>query len=164
MRRREPARRPLNVARPLFTKRGLARFHAAAPGERAALLRSFGEPSYPPGRQWDAPVESAAREGRFRVEVAPNGADQIICATGFRRGFAHDPLLAGLVAEHGLETEDRWIVLADDSTVPALTDNGRTLALAGVPGQWVYPAADTLVGMKYAARRFARRVEACPTR
>ncbi len=55
-------------------------------------------------------------------------------------------------------------MLADDSTVPALTDGMRTLALAGVPGQWAYPAADTLVGMKVAARRFGRRVVSCPTR
>jgi hypothetical protein len=164
VRRREPARRPLNVARPLFTKRGLAAFHATGGAERAALLRSFGEPSYPPGRGWDAPLEAAAREGRFRVEPELNGAEQVICATGFRRGFEHDPLLARLVAEHGLETEERWLVLADDSTVPALTDRTRTLSLAGVPAQWAYPAADTLIGMKYAARRFARRVETCPTR
>ena len=118
VRRREPARRPLNVARPLFTKRGLAGFRSAPRARRAELLRGFGEPSYPPGRSWDAPLEQAAREGRFRVEQELNGAEQVICATGFRRGFEHDPLLAGLVAEHGLETEERWIVLADDSTVP----------------------------------------------
>jgi cation diffusion facilitator CzcD-associated flavoprotein CzcO len=163
VRRREPARRPLNVARPLFTKRGLAPFHATSRGERAELLSGFGEPSYPPGRSWDAPLEAAAREDRFRVERDLDGADQVICATGFRRGFEHDPLLNRLVAEHGLETEERWIVLAADSTVPGLTDPTRTLSLAGVPAQWAYPAADTLVGMKYAARRFARRVT-CPTR
>ena len=164
VRRREPARRPLNVARPFFTKRGLAGFYAAPRSRRAELLRSFGEPSYPPGRAWDAPVEAAAREGRFRVAPSVDGADQVICATGFRAGFRNDPLLARLVEEHGLESEDRWIVLADDSTVPALTDGTRTLALAGVPGQWAYPAADTLVGMKVAARRFSRRVGSCPTR
>ena len=81
----------------------------------------------------------------------------MICATGFRRGFEHDPLLAGLVAEHGLETEEGWIVLADDSTVPGLTDATRTLSLAGVPAQWAFPAADTLVGMKIAARSFRTR-------
>ena len=70
---------------------------------------------------------------------AVNGAEQVICATGFRAGFRHDPLLARLVDEHGLETEGRWIVLADDSTVPGLTDATRTLALAGVPGQWAFP-------------------------
>jgi hypothetical protein len=164
VRRREPARRPLNVARHLFTKRGLAGFRAAPKARRAELLRGFGEPSYPPGRDWDSPLEQAAREGRFRVASELNGAEQVICATGFRRGFEHDPLLATLVAEHGLETEERWIVLADDSTVPALTDATRTLSLAGVPAQWAFPAADTLVGMKVAARGFLRRVQRCPTR
>jgi len=164
VRRREPARRPLNVARPLFSKRGLAGFRAAPRARRAELLRSFGAPSYPPGRSWDAPLERAAREGRFRVEPEVNGAEQVICATGFRRGFVHDPLLSRLVEAHELDTEERWIVLADDSTVPGLTDSTRTLALAGVPAQWAYPAADTLVGMKYAARRFAAKVAGCRTR
>jgi cation diffusion facilitator CzcD-associated flavoprotein CzcO len=158
VRRREPVRRPLNVTRPLFTKRGLAAFYAQPRARRAQLLHGFGEPSYPPGQAWDAPIERAAREGRFRVEQAVNGAEQVICATGFRRGFRHDPLLARLVEEHSLETEERWLVLADDATVPALTDPSRTLTLAGVQGQWVFPAADTLVGMKVAARRFRRRV------
>jgi hypothetical protein len=164
VRRREPVRRPLNVARPLFSKRGLAGFHATPPEERVQLLRRYGEPSYPPGASWDRPLERAAREGRFRVEPEPNGAAQVICATGFARGFANHPLLARLVREHGLETHDQWIVLAPDSTVPALTDETRTLSLAGVSGQWAYPAGDTLMGMKYAARRFRRRVESCPTR
>ena len=163
VRRRQPARRPLNVARPFFTKRGLAGFYSAPRARRAELLRGFGAPSYPPGRSWDAPLEAAEREGRFRVEAAVNGTEQVICATGFRAGFRHDPLLAALVAEHDLETEGRWIVLADDSCVPALTDATRTLALAGVPGQWAFPAADTLVGMKVAARRFSSRVVSCPT-
>jgi cation diffusion facilitator CzcD-associated flavoprotein CzcO len=164
VRRREPARRPLNVPRPLFTKRGLAAFRLAPRPERAHLLRVLGEPSYPPGREWDAPLEHASREGRFRVDPELNGAEQVICATGFQRGVEHDRLLAQLVAEHGLEAESQWLVLADDSTVPVLTDGSRTLALAGAPAQWAYPAADTLVGMKVAARWFRRRVEACPTR
>ncbi len=164
VRRREPARRPLNVARPFFTKRGLAGFYGAPRARRVELLHGFAEPSYPPGRAWDAPIEAAEREGRFRVEPDVNGAEQVICATGFRAGFRHDPLLARLVDEHELEHEGRWIVLADDSSVPGLTDGTRTLALAGVLGQWAFPAADTLVGMKVAARRFGRRVVTCPTR
>ena len=36
---------------------------------------------------------SAHGGGRFRVAAALNGAEQVVCATGFRRGFAHDPLL-----------------------------------------------------------------------
>ena len=164
VRRREPARRPLNVARELFTKRGLAAFRAAPRAERATLLERLGDPSYPPGRGWDEPLERAAREGRFRVEPELNGAEQVICATGFQHGFAHDPLLTRLVAEHELETEGPWIVLANDSTVPVLTDSTRTLSLAGVAAQWAFPAADTLVGMRVAARGFRRRIESCPTR
>ncbi len=86
----------------------------------------------------------------------------MICATGFQRGWRHDPLLADLVEEHELETYEGWIVLAPDSTVPALTDETRTLSLAGVAGQWAFPAADTIAGAKYAARAFLRRV--CRTR
>ena len=164
VRRREPERRPLNVPRPLFSRRGLARFQATEPSERISLLRRLGAPSYPPGRAWDEPLADAARAGRFRVAAGLNGEAQVICATGFKRGFDQNPLLARLVAEHGLETQGQWIVLAADCTVAALTDETRTLALAGVPAQWVYPAADTLVGAKYAARAFLRRVKSCPTR
>ncbi len=164
VRRHEPVRRPLNLPRPLFSKRGLSSFHATRPTERVELLRRLGEPSYPPGKAWDEPLELARHEGRFRVEASVNGEPQVICATGFRRGFRHDPLLSSLVDEHGLETREGWIVLAPDATVPALTTESRTLSLAGAPAQWAYPAADTLVGMKYVARRFLRRVETCPTR
>jgi cation diffusion facilitator CzcD-associated flavoprotein CzcO len=164
VRRREPVRRPLNVARPYFSRRGLAGFHHTGREERAALLRHFRAPSYPPGRGWDEPLAQAVSQGRFRVEPELNGAQQVICATGFKHGYAHDPLLARLVAEHELDVHGAWIVLAPDCTVPALTDETRTLALAGVPAQWAYPAADTLVGAKYAARAFVRKVVSCPTR
>jgi cation diffusion facilitator CzcD-associated flavoprotein CzcO len=164
VRRREPVRRPLNLPRHLFTRRGLGAFHATSKDDRVGLLRSWSTPSYPGGRDWDDPIERARREGRYRVAAELNGGHQIICATGFRRGFRHDPLLAGLVERHGLETAEGWIVLDPDSTVPALTDGSRTLSLAGIPAQWAFPAADTLVGAKYAARRFLRRVQACRTR
>ena len=164
VRRREPARRPLNLPRQLFTRRGLAAFHATPSGERAALLRSWLSPSYPQGRAWDEPLERAARSGRFRVAAEVDGADQIVCATGFLHGFRHDELLARLAHENELETVENWIVLAPDSTVRKLSDGTRTLALAGVPAQWAFPAADTLAGAKYAARRFLARVRACRTR
>jgi cation diffusion facilitator CzcD-associated flavoprotein CzcO len=164
VRRRDPLRRPLNLPRPLFSKRGLKRFHATPGAERAALLSELSAPSYPPGREWDDPLERAARDGRFRIAASVDGEEQVICATGFRRGYRHDPLVRRLVEEHGLQTHDRWLVLAPDSTVGALTDDTRTLAVSGVHGQWAYPAADTLAGMKYAARRFVSRSERCRTR
>jgi hypothetical protein len=164
VRRREPARRPLNVPRHYFSRRGLAGYHRLTPRERIERLRTLTAPSYPAGARWDEPLEHAAREGRFRVEASPNGSAQVICATGFRRGFRHDPLLARLVAEHELETADDWLVLDPDSAVPGLSDATRTLAVAGAPAQWAFPAADTLAGARYAAHRFLRKVTSCRTR
>jgi len=164
VRRREPVRRPLNVPREYFSRRGLAAFQRLAPGERAERLRALSAPSYPAGREWDEPLARATKEGRFRVEPSVNGSTQVICATGFLQGFQNDPLLARLVEDHGLETAEGWIVLAPDSTVPTLTDATRTLAVAGAPAQWAFPAADTLAGARYAAHRFLRRILLCRTR
>jgi hypothetical protein len=168
IRRREPLRRPLNVPRPYFSKRGLAPYHALDVEPRAAVLRELSTPSYPPGPEWDEPLRTAERSSRFRASdvslthAGPGEAvEQVICATGFLRGWRNDPLLARLVDEHGLETHQRWIVLAPDSTVPQLTDDTRTLTLAGIAGQWAFPASDTIAGAKYAAHAFVRR---CRTR
>jgi hypothetical protein len=164
IRRREPLRRPLNVPREYFSRRGLSAFHRLGPGERTARLRALLSPSYPPGATWDAALGRAAAEGRFKVEPSLNGSEQVICATGFLRGFQHDPLLAALAGEHRLETADGWIVLSPDGSVPALTDETRTLALAGASAQWAFPAADTLAGARYVAHGFLRRIGSCPTR
>ena len=164
VRRREPERRPLNVPRHYFSRRGLAAFHRLVPRERIERLRALTAPSYPAGTRWDEPLERARREGRFGVEQSVNGSAQVISATGFRKGFSHDPLLARLVAEHDLETADDWLVLDADSAVPGLSDETRTLALAGAPAQWAFPAADTLAGARYGAHRFLQRIQACRTR
>jgi cation diffusion facilitator CzcD-associated flavoprotein CzcO len=157
VRRREPVRRTLNVPRPYLSRRGLTAFHRLPGAARTALLDELLGPSYPPGREWDEPLGSH----RFSIEPSVNGADQVICATGFLRGYERDPLLARLVEEHGLATVDGRVVLAPDSTVPELTDESRTLAVAGAAAQWAYPAADTLMGARYAAHHFERR---CRTR
>jgi hypothetical protein len=157
VRRREPVRRPLNVPRPYLSRRGLTSFQRLERADRAELLDRLLAPSYPPGREWDEPLASS----RFSVEQHVNGAGQVICATGFLRGYRHDPLLAALVGEHELATTEGRLELAPDSTVPGLTDEARTLAVAGVAGQWAYPAADTLMGARYAAHHFLRR---CRTR
>lgn len=157
VRRREPRRSRLNVPREWFSRRALGGFHRSTPVERAATLGSLLAPSIPPGPEWDDAL------ARVRVAERVNGAEQVVCATGFRRGFQHDALLRRLVDEHDLETYESWIVLDRDCTVPALTDARRALALAGVAAQWAFPAADTLVGAKYAARGLAARMR-CRTR
>ena len=35
-------------------------------------------------------MEKARRAGRFTIVAEPNGAEQVICATGLKRGFHHD--------------------------------------------------------------------------
>ena len=164
VRRREPERRPLNVPREYFSRRGLGAFHRLPAEERIERLRALSAPSYPARREWDEPLERASREGRFRVESSLNGGAQVICATGFLCGWRHDPLLVRLVADHDLATAGGWIVTDSDSTVPGLSDATRTLALAGAPGQWAFPAADTLAGARYAGHCFLRRIKACRTR
>jgi cation diffusion facilitator CzcD-associated flavoprotein CzcO len=164
VRRREPVRRPLNVPREYFSRCGLGGFHRLGRGERSARLRALLAPSYPPGRAWDEPLATAMMEDRYRVEPSVNGSAQVICATGFVHGYAHDALLAGLVAAHDLDTVDGWIVVDRDGAVPALTDETRTLALAGVAAQWAFPAADTLAGARYFAHGFLGRIRSCRTR
>ena len=78
VRRREPVRRPLNVPREYFSRRGLAPFHRLGAGERVARLRALLAPSYPPGRQFDVPLARAELEGRFRVAGEVNGSRQIV--------------------------------------------------------------------------------------
>ena len=153
IRRREPLRRPLNVPRRFFSKRGLARFHASTPERRAATLRELSSASYPPGRTWDEPLRRAEAEGRFRVESSPNGSTssngvQVIAATGSGAASATTRCSPTSSTRTSSPTHDRWIVLDPDSTVPALTDDGRTLSLAGVAAQWAFPAADTIAGRK----------------
>jgi len=164
VRRREPLRRVLNVPREYFSRRGLGSYHRLSADERAARLRALLAPSYPPGADWDEPLARAAAAGRFRVEESLNGSEQVICATGFRRGFRHDPLLARLVDDHGLETFEGWVSAGADGSVPALTDTTRTLALGGAPAQWAFPAADTLAGARYVGHGFLRRIKACRIR
>jgi len=153
IRRREPVRRPLNVPRRYFSKRGLAGFHRLPPPARLAVLHELEQPSYPPGPEWDVDLT---------VADAPPPGFQVIAATGFRKGWREDAVLADLVATHDLATHDRLLDLAPDSTVPTLTDDRRTLSIAGVAARWAFPAADTIAGAKYAARAFTRRV--CRTR
>ena len=147
-----------NVPRPLFSRRGLARYHALEAAGRERFLAELSAPSYPPDRRLDETLSRAEDEGRFEVVERVGDEEQVVCATGFLRGYDHDPLLSDLVEAHGLATAGGRIVLADDATVPALTDATRTLALAGVAAQWAFPAADTLAGARYAARGLARRV------
>ena len=110
----------------------------------------------PAGPRWDEPLERAGSRFRVAAEIERRRAGDL--RDGLPAGFRADPLLARLVAEHALATHGPWIVLDSDCTVPGVTTEERTLALAGVAAQWAFPGADTLIGAKYAAHGFLRRV------
>ena len=102
----------------LFSGRGLAALPRAPARRARARCGRCSRPRSRPAARWDEPLERAARERPLPGRAPSSTArEQVVCATGFRRGFGHDPLLAGLVDEHGLAA-DAWILLAPDSTVP----------------------------------------------
>ena len=153
IRRREPLRRPLNVPRALFSKRGLAAFHASAPTPRGDAARPLGAvlSSRP---AWDEPLEApgARRSSASRTQTGrPTGRagdlrDRV--PQGLARGHA----ASDLVEAHDLVTHGRWIALSARLDRPRpYRRPTRTLSLAGVAGQWAFPAADTIAGAKYAA-------------
>ena len=150
VRRREPIRRLLNVPREYFSRRGLGAFHRLG---AASVPRACGRCSLPPIRLATRGISRLPKRRQKDASASRpslNGSEQVICATGFLSGFRHDPLLSRLVDEHRLETVDGcWIVVGPDGSIPALTDATRTLALAGAPRQWAFPAADTLAGARY---------------
>ena len=65
IRRREPLRRPLNVPRAYFSKRGLAGFHRLAPPERVELLHDS-RPALVPARAESGTSTSAVDSTRRR--------------------------------------------------------------------------------------------------
>ena len=62
VRRREPARRPLNVPRQYFSRARARRLPPLGAGERTARLRALTAPSYPPGGRGTS--RSSARRAR----------------------------------------------------------------------------------------------------
>src|SRR4029078_2983770 len=58
-RRREPERRPLNVPREYFSRRGLAAFHRLPARERIERLRAVAAPPYPARRGGGAARQAA---------------------------------------------------------------------------------------------------------
>ena len=144
VRRRESERGARSTSAGALQQARLGRLPQDAPG-RAGRRPGAVRRAVLSGRQQLGRAGRGRPAVRSHVAAELNGAPQVVCVTGPERGFRHDPLLARLVTEHALETAGEWIVLTPDSTVASLTDETRTLALAGVPRR-AFPAADTLGG------------------
>ena len=159
-----------------------ARAPPAQPPPRALHAPRAGR--LPPGRAGRA-RRRAARAGRALLSGGPRagtsrssarrarGGSRRSRAERGRAGDLRDRVQAGFPARPASGAARRRARARDRRRLaralrrlhrPALTDSTRTLSVAGAPGQWAFPAADTLAGAKYAARRFLRRIQACRTR
>ena len=165
IRRREPARRPLNVAaaavlqaRPLLLPRD--------PGFRACGA---------PARAQRAVVSARPQLGRAARACGARGTLPGRAGAERRRaGDLRDGLPARLRARPAPfptrrpSTSSRPRIAGSSSQTTrrclrSPTRRGRSPSPAS-PRSGPIPAADTLVGMKVAARGFRRRIESCPTR
>jgi hypothetical protein len=179
-RRTEVVHLPLSAPRCYFSSPWLDRYHTLDRPARAAILRDLARGTYPIRRSWEAEVGGATSAGRYQplvgdllsVEEEGDGlavriksesgervvrADRMIGATGFMPGWQAHEILRRMVEAGALEVDASIPILDDDCSIPALTNAGRTVAIAGSLAGWAFPAADSFAGMKYAARRFALR-------
>lgn len=179
---------PLSAPRCAFGGPWLDRYHALDEAARAAVLADLrhGTSPFPP--EWRRVVMRAESAGRLRHVVAdvdrvsrvedgrvemrlhsrsgPDSSitvDMVVAATGFLSGWEEHELLRTLVHEHALATYQDHLVLADDCSVPGLSQPGSVLSIAGPAAAWAYPAADSFAGMKYTARRFAAHAAGRPS-
>ena len=163
IRRREPLRRPLNVPRPFFSKRGLAVYHALSNEQRAAKLRELSAPSFPPGPAWDEPLVAGrarrplprrARPERRRAGDLRDGLPPRLPRGSAPRAARRRPRSRdGRPLDRPRERLDRPVAHRRHAA--------RSRSPAS-PRQWAFPAADTIAGAKYAARAYLRRI--CRTR
>ena len=125
---------------------------ASPPSERARRCATLLAPSYPPGRDWDAPLVRPSASDVPRRAATSTAPTQVICATGFRTAAGTIRCLRDSSTTHELETHDRL-----DRARTRLDRSGahrrRAHAVARRRRRPVgVPAADTIAGAKYAAR------------
>lgn len=164
----------LNAPRCSFSTAEIERYRSLGPAERHAYLQKLRRGSFPWRWAWQWRLWQAGRSGRFvthqgelagisvreRLELRLadgeiRGADQLICATGFRTDALEHALVRQLVATYAVATFDGMLLLDDHFTLPAVSRPNSCCAVVGALARWALPVADTFIGMKYAARRIA---------
>ena len=150
VRRREPSRRPLNVPRPLLSRRGLASVPRRRPGRARREIAGGARPVVPARARVGRAARARGRPLPCRRRAERRGPDhlrhRLPAAASAASRCSHSSSRTT-----GSRPTPSWLVLDPDCTVPALTGDDRTLALAGVAAQWAYPAADTLDGREVRA-------------
>ena len=167
-------RQPLNVPRCGFSAAGFDAYRRLDLEERRAFLGAR-RGSFPWRWHWELALWQARRRAAFvplqgeltRIEAQPNGlalhladgrtlaADQLVCATGVQADARGHALIAQLVAAYQLPLVDGLLHVADDFTLPNLSQSGSICGVVGSLARWALPVAETFYGMKYAARSLA---------
>jgi len=165
----------LNTPRKYFSRRGLETYVAGSTESRRSELSEATKGTVP-GYYWRDQFAAAQKEGRLHllvgdveeVEVHEAGidvtlasesgvgslhADRLLCATGFLPAAAH-MLWKKVIAEWKLSQDDVTSHLRLDEHMQVVDG----LYVVGSAAAWVLPNADSLTGMKIAARRIARHV------
>lgn len=173
---------PLNTPRRYFSKRGFAPYRRLSDAERVRMLAATTRGTIPNYPQWRRLFEQQRERGALKlitgelvsIDAAPaelhvsvrlsDGhslltlmVDEVICATGFQPATTH-PLLQQLCRDHPVATTNGVLKLDDNFCIPALSSPGSCAAVVGAAAAWSIPAADSLVGMKIAARAIADRI------
>jgi len=166
----------LNTPRQYFSKRGLSRYTQRSTADRRRELLWATQGTIP-GYDWRRHFARAQREGRLhlligditQVEAQPEQlnvtvqtrqeqsiqlhADRIICATGFQSAGTSG-LLSHIISDFKLAVDPETGHIITDDTL-RLADNIYAVGPAAV---WTLPNADSLGGMKIAARRIAKQL------
>jgi hypothetical protein len=177
--RQAPIQQPLNAERCMFNAAGIDGYRRMSPDGRLAVLRQVGLGTYPWRAGWERQLWAARHEGRLQectgevTAIRPqsdasdrlvldlaNGdqlnVDRVIAAVGLVGDPLAHPVVARLVADYALPLYAGQLVVADNMTLPKLSRPDSVMAVSGMLARWAYPGAATFVGMKVAARAFAR--------
>jgi hypothetical protein len=171
---REPLRhQALNAPRCDFTAVGLEPYRTLDTSARHAYLDRLSRGTYPWRADWEWRLSRARWQGQWRATQADvlaleayddelivrlsTGeaivANRIVAATGFVSDVRAHPLIAQLADDYALPIERGRLLVNDDFTVSQLGAPDARVAVIGNLARWALPVGDTLMGMKYVARR-----------
>lgn len=174
---------PLNTPRKYFSKRGLEPYRNQLRGERVRELRAaqkgtlptyqYGKAMYNTGRKEELLqlmqgelvdiMPTADHMLHCRVELHDSDetkefcVDRVIYATGFEPVTTH-PLMRKLIARYGLAMVGPYLEVDRRACVPALSTKDTCLSVMGAAAGWALPNADSIGGMKIAARAISAAV------
>lgn len=173
---------PLNTPRRYFSKRGLASYQSMDSDERMSALRDATKGSIPGYPYWKQMFADSQKNGALQLvegelqDILPtsNGvrvivrmpdghglsplvADRLVSATGFAPVSTH-PLMKTLIETYNLPTSHGVLETTNECHIPSLSTPKSTISVIGAAAAWALPCADSVGGMKIAARRITNSI------